>query len=72
MAHGQAGKRRGRDSNPRWCKHHTGFRDRPDRPLRHLSVSQLTSAIRHVIPGVRQGVRLAPRGGGKELSNDEE
>ena len=30
-------KRRGRDSNPRYTCVHTGFRDRPDRPLRHLS-----------------------------------
>ena len=30
-------KRRGRDSNPRWSKPHTGFRDRPIRPLWHLS-----------------------------------
>src|SRR5262245_9477014 len=30
-------KRRGRDSNPRWGKPHTGFRDRPIRPLWHLS-----------------------------------
>ena len=30
-------ERRGRDSNPRWSKPHTGFRDRPIRPLWHLS-----------------------------------
>ena len=30
-------KRRGRDSNPRYGYPHTGFRNRPDRPLRHLS-----------------------------------
>ncbi len=30
-------ERRGRDSNPRYTCVHTGFRDRPDRPLRHLS-----------------------------------
>jgi site-specific DNA recombinase len=29
--------RRGWDSNPRWAQTHNGFRDRPDRPLRHLS-----------------------------------
>ena len=29
--------RRGWDSNPRWACTHNGFRDRPDRPLRHLS-----------------------------------
>src|SRR5262245_10631979 len=30
--------RRGWDSNPRYACTHNGFRDRPDRPLRHLSV----------------------------------
>ncbi len=30
--------RRGWDSNPRYALTHNGFRDRPDRPLRHLSV----------------------------------
>src|SRR5690606_11627165 len=30
--------RRGRDSNPRNACTLNGFRDRPDRPLRHLSV----------------------------------
>src|SRR5688572_19304228 len=30
--------RRGWDSNPRYPCGHNGFRDRPDRPLRHLSV----------------------------------
>ena len=29
--------RRGRDSNPGTSKLVNGFRDRPDRPLRHLS-----------------------------------
>jgi hypothetical protein len=29
--------RRGWDSNPRWGKPHNGFRDRPIRPLWHLS-----------------------------------
>ena len=29
--------RRGWDSNPRYACTHNGFRDRPDRPLRHLS-----------------------------------
>ena len=29
--------RRGRDSNPRYSCPYNGFRDRPDRPLRHLS-----------------------------------
>ena len=31
------GKRRGWDSNPRWPEGHTGFRNRPVQPLRHLS-----------------------------------
>src|SRR5271165_6007413 len=31
--------RRGWDSNPRYACTHNGFRDRPDRPLRHLSVA---------------------------------
>ncbi len=29
--------RRGRDSNPRYSREYNGFRDRPVRPLRHLS-----------------------------------
>ena len=29
--------RRDRDSNPGWAQTHNGFRDRPVRPLRHLS-----------------------------------
>jgi hypothetical protein len=29
--------RRDRDSNPGWACTHNGFRDRPVRPLRHLS-----------------------------------
>ncbi len=29
--------RRGWDSNPRYARTHNGFRDRPDRPLWHLS-----------------------------------
>src|SRR6266849_1447977 len=37
VTHRPTGKRRGRDSNPRWSKPHTGFRDRPIRPLWHLS-----------------------------------
>ncbi len=34
-------RRRGWDSNPRWVKTHNGFRDRPIRPLWHLSNSRL-------------------------------
>ena len=30
--------RRGRDSNPGYPHGHNGFRDRPDQPLRHLSI----------------------------------
>ena len=33
----RADRRRGRDSNPRYPCGHFCFRDRPDRPLRHLS-----------------------------------
>src|ERR1700694_1211575 len=33
----EAGWRRGWDSNPRYACTHNGFRDRPDRPLWHLS-----------------------------------
>ena len=37
--------RRGWDSNPRCARAHNGFRDRPDRPLWHLSVTaKLNSA----------------------------
>ena len=35
--------RRGWDSNPRWACTHSGFRDRRDRPLRHLSVPVVLS-----------------------------
>ena len=31
-------KRKDRDSNPGYPQGHNGFRDRPDRPLRHLSI----------------------------------
>ena len=41
--------RRGRDSNPRYPKSDNGFRDRPDRPLRHLSCAQGTGPG-HIIP----------------------
>ena len=33
--------RKDRDSNPGYVKTHNGFRDRPDRPLRHLSLGFL-------------------------------
>ena len=33
--------RRGWDSNPRYACTHNGFRDRPDRPLWHLSAAPL-------------------------------
>src|ERR1043165_3416839 len=33
--------RRGWDSNPRYACTHNGFRDRPDRPLWHLSEAPL-------------------------------
>ena len=38
MVIAEALQRRGRDSNPGTSKLVNGFRDRPDRPLRHLSV----------------------------------
>ncbi len=37
----EAGWRRGWDSNPRYACTHNGFRDRPDRPLWHLSGAPL-------------------------------
>ena len=43
-------KRRGRDSNPRYSYPHNGFRDRPVRPLRHLSsvaAAEDTNAYRY-------------------------
>ncbi len=40
--------RRGWDSNPRWAQTHNGFRDRPDRPLRHLSALWRSSMARDV------------------------
>ena len=38
-------KRRGRDSNPRYGKPHTGFRNQLDQPLRHLSVWRFSGAL---------------------------
>ena len=35
--------RRDRDSNPGWGRPHNGFRDRPVRPLRHLSAKTCSS-----------------------------
>jgi hypothetical protein len=40
-AYFEAGWRRGWDSNPRYACTHNGFRDRPDRPLWHLSGAPL-------------------------------
>ena len=40
----ELGKRRGRDSNSRYPKGYSGFRNQPDRPLRHLS-RQLSLSI---------------------------
>jgi hypothetical protein len=37
--------RRGRDSNPRYPQGYNGFRDRPDRPLRHLSCDQAHAPV---------------------------
>jgi hypothetical protein len=45
-------ERRGRDSNPRYTCVHTGFRDRPDRPLRHLSerlYHLIVNILRHIL-----------------------
>ncbi len=44
--------RRGWDSNPRYGLTYNGFRDRPDRPLRHPSWSSLRQAI-HAPPPAR-------------------
>ena len=38
-------KRRERDSNPRYSKEYNGFRDRPIRPLWHLSFRGLTKLV---------------------------
>ena len=39
--------RRGWDSNPRYACTHNGFRDRPDRPLRHPSAGWLRACRSH-------------------------
>jgi hypothetical protein len=41
------GWRRGRDSNPRWLLRQSGFQDRRDRPLCHLSRLRLGAASWH-------------------------
>ena len=59
--------RRGWDSNPRYACTHNGFRDRPDRPLWHLSVAR---AYRDV-PGSPQPRGCDPKGtNSKPLSRD--
>tara|TARA_R110002110_G_scaffold137735_2_gene323076 strand:+ start:4081 stop:4365 length:285 start_codon:yes stop_codon:yes gene_type:complete len=52
--------RRGRDSNPGYCYQHNGFRDRPIRPLWHLS------AIRAGRWGPVEGGKLAEAPGGRK------
>ena len=55
--------RRDRDSNPGWAHTHNGFRDRPVRPLRHLSASVVvvgpgfsrsTGVVQHVFSWARR------------------
>src|SRR5262245_35036991 len=62
--------RRGWDSNPRYACTHNGFRDRPDRPLRHLSRATLISG--RFPPGNRpqlrrQGPVLPLKSGGSDV-----
>src|SRR3546814_9821586 len=47
--------RRGWDSNPRYPCEHNGFRDRPVRPLRHLSTWSLASGGADHTPGLGDG-----------------
>ena len=47
-------KRRGGDSNPRYDCSHTGFRNQPDQPLRHLSYLLMPMNLRS------QGLRGRP------------
>ena len=59
--------RRGWDSNPRYACTHNGFRDRPDRPLWHLSVHRPAQSLRPDGQGVRPCAQARPRwsaGGG--------
>ena len=53
------GWRRGRDSNPRRCRHLAGFQDRCIQPLCHLS----EGGIVHGCPGPLQATRSRPAGG---------
>src|ERR1700676_3664920 len=46
--------RRGRDSNPRYGCPYNGFRDRPDRPLRHLSAKVPVAGPRGTYISVRR------------------
>ncbi len=60
--------RRGWDSNPRYACTHNGFRDRPDRPLWHLSVAR---AYRDARLGPRNRRGCDPKGtSSKPLSPD--
>jgi hypothetical protein len=60
-------KRRGRDSNPRYPYGHTGFRDRPNQPLWHLSSGLFHTARAGADAQIRLRIRLSGRpasGGG--------
>src|SRR5713101_5232096 len=55
VAQREAKWRRGWDSNPRYACTHNGFRDRPDRPLWHLSRATLIRG--RFPPGNRRKLR---------------
>ena len=62
-----SGWRRGWDSNPRYAHTHNGFRDRPDRPLWHLSVTRGGAPYKHH-PSPRNSLRRRRRArGGQTL-----
>ena len=56
--------RRGWDSNPRYPCGHNGFRDRPDRPLWHLSAARKPG--RNGMKGAENSPFLAPRQGASD------
>ena len=45
LHHNRGTWRRGWDSNPRYHRWHNGFRDRPNRPLWHLSARRIGNAM---------------------------
>ena len=49
--------RRERDSNPRYSKEYNGFRDRPIRPLWHLSLRGQTKFVSMLRCGGERGIR---------------